>query len=104
MSAPPPPLAPAGVGARMLAVIVLTGLGAGLGGAALTLLLHLVQHLAFGYTEDTFLTGVEHASPARRVSVMGMGGLLVGRGVASGFSCAGGEGESDGCPGEGEHA
>jgi len=40
----------------MLAVIVLTGLGAGLGGAALTLLLHLVQHLAFGYTEDTFLT------------------------------------------------
>ena len=80
MSAPPPPLAPAGVGARMLAVIVLTGLGAGLGGAALTLLLHLVQHLAFGYTEDTFLTGVERASPARRVSVMGIGGLLVGLG------------------------
>jgi len=73
MSAPPPPLAPAGVGARMLAVIVLTGLGAGLGGAALTLLLHLVQHLAFGYTEDTFLTGVERASPARRVSVMALG-------------------------------
>jgi len=80
MSALPPPLAPAGVGARMLAVIVLTGLGAGLGGAALTLLLHLVQHLAFGYTEDTFLTGVDRASPARRVSVMGIGGLLVGLG------------------------
>lgn len=63
MSALPRPLAPAGVGARMLAVIVLTGLGAGLGGAALTLLLHLVQHLAFGYTEDTFLTGSNAPPP-----------------------------------------
>ncbi len=39
-----------------------------------------MQHLAFGYTEDTFLTGVERASTARRVSVMGIGGLLVGLG------------------------
>ncbi len=64
----------------MLAVIVLTGLGAGLGGVALTLLLHLVQQLAFGYTEDTFLTEVERASPTRRVLVKGIGGLLVGLG------------------------
>jgi len=49
-------------------------------GAALTLLLRLVQQQAFGYTEDTFLTRVERASPVRRVSVMGIGGLLVGLG------------------------
>jgi len=65
---------------RLLAVVVLTGVGAGVGGIFLTLLLHLVQHLAYGYTEDTFLTGVERASPARRVSVMAIGGLVVGLG------------------------
>ncbi|MGN6607367.1 MAG: chloride channel protein [Jatrophihabitans sp.] len=39
-----------------------------------------MQHLAFGYTENTFLTGVEQASSARRVLAVGTGGLIAGLG------------------------
>ncbi len=39
--------------ARYWAVVLLTGAGAGVAGGLLTLLLHGVQHLAFGYTENT---------------------------------------------------
>ncbi len=46
----------------------------------LTLLLRLVQHLAFGYTDETFLTGVEQSSPERRVLALACGGLVVGLG------------------------
>ena len=56
----------------------LTGLAAGLAGVALTYVLHGVQHVAFGYTEDTFLVGVEKASHARRVLALAIGGLLAG--------------------------
>ncbi len=66
--------------ARFAVCLVLTGVGAGVGGAALTLLLHAVQHAAFGYTEDTFLIGVEHASAERRVVVMSFAGLVAGGG------------------------
>ena len=65
---------------RLLVVVVLVGVGAGIGGAALTLLLHAIQHLSFGYTEATFLTGVEEASGLRRVVVMTIAGLVVGLG------------------------
>lgn len=58
----------------------LAGLAAGAGGIVLTLLLHAVQHLAFGYTEATFLLGVERAAPSRRVIAMAIGGLIVGMG------------------------
>lgn len=57
---------------------VVTGLAAGLAGVVLTYLLHGVQHLAFGYTEDTFLVGVEKASHARRVIALAIGGFLAG--------------------------
>lgn len=57
---------------------VLTGLAAGIAGVALTYVLHAVQHVAFGYTEDTFLIGVEKASHLRRVLALGIGGLLAG--------------------------
>lgn len=57
---------------------VVTGLAAGLAGVALTYVLHGVQHLAFGYTEDTFLVGVEKASHVRRVLALAIGGLLTG--------------------------
>jgi H+/Cl- antiporter ClcA len=59
---------------------VATGVAAGLGGVVLTLFLHAVQHLAFGYTENTFLTGVERASSMRRVFAVGVGGVLAGLG------------------------
>ena len=65
---------------RFLLVAVATGVAAGVGGVLLTLLLHLVQHLAFGYTEDTFLVGVQRASGLRRVTAMALGGALVGTG------------------------
>jgi H+/Cl- antiporter ClcA len=64
----------------LLAAAAATGVAAGIGGVLLTWLLHAVQHTAFGYTELTFLYGVEQASPARRVVVMTIGGLVVGLG------------------------
>lgn len=63
---------------RLLGVVVLTGVAAGAGGIVLTLLLHLVQHLAYGYSEQSFLLGVEHASPLRRVLAPAAGGAAVG--------------------------
>jgi H+/Cl- antiporter ClcA len=60
--------------------VITTGVGAGVGGAALTLLLHLVQHFAFGYTEDTFLIGVERATGERRILVMVAAGFVAGAG------------------------
>lgn len=54
------------------------GVAAGLAGVLLTLALHGLQHLAFGYTEDTFLVGVEKASYARRVVALALGGLIAG--------------------------
>lgn len=65
---------------KFLAVVVLVGVGAGLGGSALTLFLHFVQHMAFGYEEESFLQGVEQASSARRVVMMALGGSIVGVG------------------------
>ena len=63
-----------------LVAAVLTGAGAGVGGMLLTLLLHLIQHLAFGYSDETFLAGVQQASPGRRVVALTVGGLVVGLG------------------------
>ncbi|SDP30668.1 H+/Cl-antiporter ClcA [Nakamurella panacisegetis] len=65
---------------RLLVVATLAGALAGVGGVLLTLLLHLVQHLAFGYTEATFLTGVERASNLRRILALTIGGVVVGSG------------------------
>ena len=62
------------------AAVVLTGVGAGLAGAALTLFLHAVQHLAYGYSNEAFLVGSMHAPPARRVLAMTVGGAVVGLG------------------------
>jgi H+/Cl- antiporter ClcA len=65
---------------RFWVVVLLTGVGAGLAGGALTLLLHLVQDLAFGYTEETFLVGVEQAPWWRRLLVLSLAGLVAGLG------------------------
>ena len=63
---------------RFWLVVALTGVGAGIAGAALMLVLYTVQHLAFGYTELDFLHGVEQASALRRVIVLAVAGLLGG--------------------------
>ncbi len=84
---PTPRSAPAATRLILLVVIVvLTGIGAGLGGMLLALLLHGIQHLAYGYSLDkiispeTFLMGVSAASNHRRVLVLGLCGLLAGVG------------------------
>ncbi|RFU47958.1 chloride channel protein [Paraburkholderia sp. DHOC27] len=70
----------------LVAVTVLTGVGAGLGGMSLALLLHAIQHLAFGYSEahvisaESFLQGVSAAAPARRFAVLVLCGLVAGLG------------------------
>ncbi|MFM0740539.1 chloride channel protein [Paraburkholderia xenovorans] len=70
----------------LVVVTLLTGLGAGLGGMLLALLLHGIQHLAFGYSaahlvsSESFLQGVSGASPERRVIVLTICGLVAGLG------------------------
>lgn len=65
---------------RMALAVVLTGLAAGLAGVVLTLLLHAVQFPLYGYDRGSFLAGVTHAAPWRRVVAMTVGGLVVGVG------------------------
>lgn len=70
---------------RLAVVTVLTGIGAGLGGMALALLLHLIQHFAYGYSlthlvgHESFYEGVAAASAERRI------GVLLACGVIAGF-------------------
>lgn len=65
---------------RITLAVVATGLAAGLAGAALSVLLHLVEHVAFGYTAADFLNGVEQASWQRRILAVGLGGAVAGTG------------------------
>jgi H+/Cl- antiporter ClcA len=68
---------------------VLTGLGAGVGGMAFALLLHLIQHVAYGYSltylvgAESFLDGVSGASPLRRLIALVVCGLVAGLGWAA---------------------
>lgn len=72
--------------ARFAAVTVLTGVGAGLGGMALALLLHAIQHVAYGYSvahvisAESFLEGVTDTVPLRRLIVVSICGLIAGGG------------------------
>jgi H+/Cl- antiporter ClcA len=78
------------VGAAHLSVLaaatVVTGVGAGLGGMSLVLLLHAIQHVAYGYSlgwligPESFLDGVRAASPLRRVAVLEVCGAVAGIG------------------------
>jgi CIC family chloride channel protein len=61
-------------------LVVLVGLGAGLGGAALMELLRAVQHLAWSYHSGDFLDGVKRTSSTRRVLVLLAGGVVAGGG------------------------
>lgn len=71
----------------VLAIVTLmTGVGAGLGGMSLALLLHWIQHVAFGYSEaqvissESFLQGVSAATPERRIFALTVCGLVAGLG------------------------
>lgn len=71
---------------RLTLVTLMTGVLAGLGGMMLALILHAIQHLAFGYSPDaiisneSFLTGVTAASHLRRFAVLVVCGLIAGLG------------------------
>jgi H+/Cl- antiporter ClcA len=70
----------------LAAVTVLTGIGAGLGGMLLALLLHWIQHLAYGYSTahvisaESFLQGVSDSAPSRRLAVLLICGMVAGLG------------------------
>ncbi len=70
----------------LFAVTIIVGIGAGLGAMFLALLLHYIQHIAYGYSPDmiisneTFLEGVHASSSERRVIVLTMCGLVAGLG------------------------
>jgi len=65
------------------AVVVRSGVAAGLGGMLLALLLRGVQHIAYGYganSDESFLQGVTASAPLRRVAVLSICGLVAGLG------------------------
>lgn len=68
---------------RLIAV-VLTGILAGLAGMVLALILHAIQHLAFGYSAGqivgsvSFLQGVTESSWPRRIAAIVAGGGVAG--------------------------
>ena len=72
--------------AVLAGVTLLTGLGAGVSGMLLAMLLHLLQHLAYGYSlaviisPQSFLSGVTEAAPWRRVVALAACGLVAGLG------------------------
>ncbi|WP_082621417.1 chloride channel protein [Bordetella sp. N] len=78
--------APAASAAVLIFATLVTGVAAGIGGILLALLLHLVQHLAFGYGLDaatahaSFLQGASLADGPRRVAVLVACGLVAGLG------------------------
>lgn len=65
---------------------LLTGVTAGIGGLILSSLLHIVQHLAYGYSTDqilghiSFLEGVSYAPWWRRLLALGLCALVAGLG------------------------
>ncbi|MGP8471592.1 chloride channel protein [Burkholderia sp. PR2] len=85
-SAPASSSPPASPFARMAAVTILTGVGAGVGGMLLALLLHAIQHVAYGYSlahlvgAESFLAGVTYAEQLRRLAVLIVCGLVAGGG------------------------
>ena len=74
------PLTWSGIGfsPRFWGVLVAVGIGAGLGAVALMSLMRAVQHLAYDYSNGSFLAGVDAAPVARRVIALALAGLLAG--------------------------
>jgi hypothetical protein len=70
----------------LILVTIGVGIGSGLIGMSLALLLHYLQHIAYGYSSlhiispESFLEGVSASSPTRRLFVLGACGLVAGGG------------------------
>ena len=65
---------------RLVVVTALVGIGSGVGGGLVYLALHAIQHLAFGYSEGTFLDGLLEAPPVNRVVALAVAGVIGGVG------------------------
>lgn len=67
-------------------VTLIIGIASGLSGMFLALLLHFIQHIAYGYelthiiSKESFLEGVSAASGDRRVLILSLCGLVAGIG------------------------
>lgn len=61
--------------ARLVVVVILAGIGSGLSGLLVSVVLHLLEHLAFGYSSGTFLHAVMRAAPTRRGIAVGIAGV-----------------------------
>lgn len=72
----------------LIGVTLAVGIGSGILGMALAMLLHWIQHIAYGYSlkhiisDESFLEGVSAASGQRRVWVMVLCGVIAGTGWA----------------------
>ena len=64
-------------GPRFWCALVVTGVGAGLGGGLLMILLRAVQHGAWHYASGEFVSAVEKTGWAWRIAVAGCAGVLV---------------------------
>jgi H+/Cl- antiporter ClcA len=61
---------------RLTVVTILVGIGSGVSGLLVSVLLHAIEHLAYGYSSGTFLDGVLAGSPTRRVFALGIAGAI----------------------------
>ncbi len=70
----------------LAAVTLLVGIAGGLGGMSMALVLHVVQHITYGYSlgylvgPESFLQAVTNVSPLHRVLALTAGGLVAGLG------------------------
>ena len=65
---------------RVWVAVLVVAVAAGLGADLLMALLRAVQHLSFDYSAGSFLAAVQRSSPARRVGVLTLAGLVAGTG------------------------
>jgi chloride channel protein, CIC family len=65
---------------RFWLAVLFTGVGTGIGAAALTRLLEVVQHLAWGGSATNILEAAQHASPMRHIVVLLAAAVLTGAG------------------------
>jgi CIC family chloride channel protein len=69
-----------GLSANFWLLLVLTGIGAGIGGGILMRLLYAVQRFAWSYQNRTFLEGVRASTATHRILVLLGAGVLAGAG------------------------
>ena len=68
---------------HLVAAVALTGVAAGLGAAALSWLIHVVQHLAYGHSEAQMRIVTDGTTSEHRLWALLAGGLV----VALGWTC-----------------